>query len=155
MLHIYSDGSCINNGLPDAIASWSYVVTDDSNNVIEACTGRVIGEQNNNRAELTAFIKALQYVRNQRNEQFVMYVDYEAIYLYCNGKTRPKANRDLYREIRYILNVCEDRIVSVSKVKSHQTRFSVVNFINGLVDKIARKSISIFSDKGGDLVHSA
>lgn len=143
MNHIFSDGSCINNGLPDAIASWSYVVTDDNNNVIEASTGRVKGLQNNNRAELIAFIKALQYVRNERSDEFVMHVDFEALYLYCNGKARPKTNLDLYRHIGYLMNVCGSRI-TVEKVKAHKTQNSIVNFINGLVDKLARKSIEIF-----------
>ena len=143
MNHIFSDGSCINNGLPDAIASWSYVVTDDNNNVIEASTGRVKGLQNNNRAELIAFIKALQYVRNERSDEFVMHVDFEALYLYCNGKARPKTNLDLYRHIDYLMNVCGSRI-TVKKVKAHKTQNSIVNFINGLVDKLARKSIEIF-----------
>nr|DAV25103.1 MAG TPA: ribonuclease HI [Caudoviricetes sp.] len=147
MYHIFSDGSCINNGLPDAIASWSYVVTDEENIVIEASTGRVKGLQNNNRAELTAFIKALQYIRNERNDEFIIHVDFEALYLYCNGKARPKTNLDLYRHIDYLLNVCCPR-VTVEKVKAHKTQNSIIHFINGLVDKLARKSIQIFGGEG-------
>lgn len=147
MNHVFSDGSCINNGLPNAIASWSYVVTSNNNNdIIEASTGRVKGLQNNNRAELVAFIKALQYVRNERNETFIMHVDFEALYLYCNGKARPKTNLDLYRHIDYLMNVCGSRI-TVEKVQAHKTQNSIVHFINGLVDKLARKSVQIF---GGD-----
>lgn len=145
--HIYSDGSCINNGLENAIASWSYVVADENNNVIEACTGRVKGLQNNNRAELTAFIKALQYVRNERNCNYIIHVDFEALYLYCQGKSKPKSNIDLYRQIEYLLNVCGDKI-TVEKVKAHKTQSSIVNFINGLVDKLARKSIELFGNGG-------
>lgn len=145
--HIYSDGSCINNGLPNAIASWSYVVTDDKNDVLEACTGRVKGLQNNNRAELTAFIKALQFARNERNEKFIMHVDFEALYLYCNGKARPKTNLDLYREIDYLMRACSSRI-EVEKVKAHKTQYSITHFINGLVDKLARKSIELFGNGG-------
>lgn len=141
--NIYSDGSCINNGLENAVASWSYVVTDNSNNVTEACTGRVRGLQNNNRAELIAFIKALQYVRNERKDEFVMHVDFEALYLYCNGMARPKTNLDLYRQIDFLLNACSGR-VTVKKVKAHKTQSSIVHFINGLVDKLARKSLEIF-----------
>lgn len=147
MYHIFSDGSCINNGLPDAIASWSYVVTDEDNIVLEASTGRVKGLQNNNRAELTAFIKALQYIRNERNDEFIIHVDFEALYLYCNGKARPKTNLDLYRHIDYLLNVCCPR-VTVEKVKAHKTQNSIIHFINGLVDKLARKSIQIFGGEG-------
>lgn len=145
--HIYSDGSCINNGLSNAVASWSYVVTDENSNVIEASTGKVKGLQNNNRAELTAFIKALQYVRNERNERYIIHVDFEALYLYCIGKSNPKSNIDLYRQIEYLMKVCGDRI-TVEKVQAHKTQSSIVNFINGLVDKLARKSIELFGNGG-------
>ena len=147
MYHIYSDGSCVNNGLPNAIASWSYVVVDENNNVQEACTGRVTGAQNNNRAELVAFIKALQYIRNERNDSFIMHVDFEALYLYCNGKAKPKTNLDLYRNISYLLNICGSRL-QVEKVKAHKTQNNIINFINGLVDKMARKSVQLFGGEG-------
>ena len=143
--HIYSDGSCISNGLPNATASWSYVVTDSNNNIIEASTGRVQGTQNNNRAELIAFIKALQYVRNEIHNTYIMHVDFEALYLYCNGKARPKSNIDLYRRISYLLKVCGPRI-QVKKIKAHKTQDSITHFINGLVDKLARKSIELFQN---------
>ena len=136
---IFSDGSCINNGLPTAIASWSYVVTDLNNNVIEASTGKVKGEQNNNRAELTGFIKVLQYIKQDRD-------NYEALYLYCHGKCKPKANMDLYKEIRALLRICGDRVI-VEKVKAHKTKDGIVNFINGLVDKLARKSLAFFVEE--------
>lgn len=144
---IFSDGSCINNGLPTAIASWSYVVTDLNNNVIEASTGKVKGEQNNNRAELTGFIKVLQYIKQDRDKNiYTVYVDYEALYLYCQGKCRPKANMDLYKEIRALLRICGDRVI-VEKVKAHKTKDGIVNFINGLVDKLARKSLAFFTEE--------
>lgn len=143
MYHIYSDGACIKNGLPDAVASWSYVVTNDENTVIQASTGRVEGVQNNNRAELTAYIKALQYVKANKGE-YIMHVDFEALYLYCNGRSKPKSNLDLYREINKLSKICAPKIHSVTKVEAHKTKSSVVNFINGLVDKLARRSIEFF-----------
>lgn len=143
--NIYSDGSCINNGLPEAIASWSYVVTVGTGSVIQACTGRVEGMQNNNRAELIAFIKALQHVRDNKGN-YIMHVDYEALYLYCNGKCNPKANRDLYRKIDSLLSYCGNR-VTVTKVQAHKSKSSVVNFINGLVDRLARRSIEYFGEE--------
>lgn len=152
---IYSDGSCINNGLPTAIASWSYVVTDLDDNIIEASTGKLQGIQNNNRAELTAFIKVLKYIKQDRERNtYVVYVDYEALYLFCNGQCKPKSNIDLYREIRTLLRLCDGRVI-VEKVKAHKTRHGIVNFINGLVDKLARKSLIFFTEenkqKSGDL----
>lgn len=144
--HIYSDGSCINNGLPNAVATWSYVVADSQNTIIQACTGKVIGEQNNNRAELTAFIRCLQYIRYTKGE-FTIYVDFEALYLYCNGKSRPKSNLDLYRQIDKLHKVVGDRI-TVEKIQAHRASNSIVHFINGLVDKLARRSVEYFGDGG-------
>lgn len=144
--NIFCDGSCVNNGLPTAIASWSYVVTDLDNNVFEACTGKVKGIQDNNRAELTGFIKVLQYIKQDREKNtYTVYVDYEALYLYCNGQCRPKANLDLYKEIRTLLRLCDNRVI-VKKVKAHKTKYGIVNFINGLVDKLAKKSSIFFAE---------
>lgn len=145
--NIYSDGCCINNGLENAVASWSFVVLNENHEIIGACTGRVNGIQNNNRAELTAFIQALQYVRNERNDVFTIHVDFEAIYLYCNGKARPKKNLDLYRQIDYLIGIVGDR-VTVKKVKAHKTKESITHFINGLVDRLAKKSQEFFGSEG-------
>ena len=119
---------------------------DSDNSIVTASTGRVEGAQNNNRAELTAFINALHYVRANRG-QFVLHVDYEALYLYCNGQSKPKANKDLYREIDRIIRSCDTR-VTVVKVEAHKTKSSIVNFINGIVDKLARRSIEHFGTEG-------
>lgn len=144
--NIFCDGSCINNGLPTAIASWSYVVTDLNNNILEASTGKVKGIQNNNRAELTGFIKVLQYIKQDREKNtYTVYIDYEALYLYCNGQCKPKSNLDLYKEIRTLLKICGDRVI-VKKVKAHKTKDGIVNFINGLVDKLAKKSLVFFAN---------
>ena len=143
--HIYSDGSCINNGLPSAIASWSYLVTDSKGNVIEACTGKIKGPQNSNRAELVAFIKSLGFVaRTDRRSTFVIHVDYEAIYLYCNGKSNPKSNLDLYKEINRKLLQCKDREIEVVKVKAHTAGDSLKEFLNDTVDSLAKKTCLLF-----------
>lgn len=141
--HIYSDGSCVGNGLPTAVASWSYLVTDKSGNVVEACAGRINGQQNSNRAELVAFIKSLGYVLSNSKHDFVIHVDYEAIYLYCNGKSNPKSNFDLYREINKRLLKCNDRIIVV-KVKAHTSGDSIREILNDTVDGIARRACLLF-----------
>lgn len=147
MYHIYSDGACINNGLPDAVASWSYVVADENDSIIQACTGRVEGKQDNNRAELVAYINALKYVKENKG-QFIIHVDYQALYLYCNGKNRPKTNLDLYNEIDRLHKACSIKLAAVVKVQAHRSKSSVTNFINSLVDKMARRSIEFFGDNG-------
>lgn len=147
MYHVYSDGACINNGLPNAVASWSYVVTDENDSIVQACTGRVEGKQDNNRAELIAYINVLRYIKDNKG-QYIVHVDYEALYLYCNGKSRPKSNLDLYREIDRLHSKCSVKLAGVVKVQAHRSKSSVVNFINGLVDKLARRSIEFFGEGG-------
>lgn len=131
--------------MPNAIATWGYVVMQ-GNNVTEAGTGRVIGIQDSNRAELTAFIKALQYVRNQKGKMYVIYIDYEALFLYCNGKARPKKNLDLYKQINYLLEICKSR-VRVEKVKAHKPNTAMSNFMNDVADNLAKKSIALLGAK--------
>lgn len=139
---IYTDGSCINNGNENAIATWGYVVTNEDNKILEVCTGKVTGKQNSNRAELTAAIKALQHIKNNQDE-FILRTDFEALYLYCNGKSIYKSNHDLYKKITRLLNSCNDRVV-VEKVEAHKDKKSVINYINAFTDKVARKCCSLF-----------
>ena len=140
---IYTDGSCINNGCDNAIATWGYVVTNEDNKILEVSTGKVNGKQNSNRAELTAAIKALQHIKNSQ-EKYILRTDFEALYLYCNGRSTYKANHDLYKKITRLLSSCNNRVV-VEKVEAHKNSKSVINYINGLTDKLAKKCSDLFN----------
>lgn len=139
---IYTDGSCINNGNENAVATWGYVVTNENNKILEVSTGKVSGKQNSNRAELTAAIKALQHIKNTQ-DKFVLRTDYEALYLYCNGKSTYKSNHDLYKKINKLLNSCNDRVI-VEKVEAHKNSKSVIHYINNFTDKVAKRCANIF-----------
>lgn len=141
---IYTDGSCVNNGFENATATWGYVVTNEDNKIIEVCTGKVSGKQNSNRAELMAAIKALQHIKNNNQDKYTLRTDYEALYLYCNGKSTYKSNHDLYKKINRLLDSCNDR-VTVEKVEAHKSSKSVINFINGFTDKVAKKCADMFN----------
>ena len=59
--YIYTDGGCINNGKPNAIAGIGiYFGENDPRNVSK----KLIGQQTNNIAELTAIILAYQIIKN-------------------------------------------------------------------------------------------
>ena len=59
--YIYTDGGCINNGKPNAIAGIGiYFGENDPRNVSK----RLMGQQTNNIAELTALIVAYQIIKN-------------------------------------------------------------------------------------------
>jgi len=57
IINIYIDGSCINNGHPNALAGYGvYFKNDDKRNDY----ARVVGKQTNNTGELSAFIRAIE-----------------------------------------------------------------------------------------------
>lgn len=61
-INIYIDGSCINNGSPNAKAGYGvYFKPNDERNEY----ARVVGKQTNNTGELTAFIRAVEKMRDE------------------------------------------------------------------------------------------
>lgn len=142
MKYIYTDGCYMCNSVESVPATWSFVITNENNNILEVCTGKVLGEkQDSNRAELTAFLKALQYIE-RTDEDFTIRTDFEAVYLFANKKNRYRSNHDLYGEIAKILNTV-DKTVVVEKVKAHSGK-DAVGFINNFVDKVAKKMQILF-----------
>ena len=58
MTTVYVDGSCINNGKPNAVAGWAVFYGDDDPRNMSASLD---GDQTNNRAEITACVKAIEH----------------------------------------------------------------------------------------------
>lgn len=79
-LHIYADGSSLNN---PGYGGWAYIITDETGKVIETKTGSV-PHTTNNRMELTAAIEALKALQAlSANAPTVLYD--EAI-IYCDSQ---------------------------------------------------------------------
>jgi len=77
-INVYIDGACSNNGKPDAIAGYGiFFGENDSRNVSK----RVDGKQSNNTGELTAFIKTLEILKNEIQDQcpIHLYTDSEYV----------------------------------------------------------------------------
>lgn len=56
-MNVYTDGACLNNGFPNAIAGYGvYFSENDKRNEY----ARIIGKQSNNTGELTGFIRAVE-----------------------------------------------------------------------------------------------
>jgi len=75
-IDVYTDGSCINNGKPNAKAGIGvYFGENDPRNVSK----RVVGKQSNNTGELTAIITALTILKPeiQSNTKVVVHTDSE------------------------------------------------------------------------------
>lgn len=75
-INVYTDGSCIHNGKPNAKAGIGvYFGENDNRNV----SRRVVGKQSNNTAELTAIITALIILRDEimRGDNIIIHTDSE------------------------------------------------------------------------------
>ena len=83
IVNIYIDGSCINNGNPNAIAGYGvYFKNDDKRNEY----ARVVGKQTNNTGELTAFIRAIEIMHDELT------------------KTPPPSNKiNIYTDSEYVI----------------------------------------------------
>ena len=83
IVNIYIDGSCINNGYPNAIAGYGvYFNNDDKRNEY----ARVVGKQTNNTGELTAFIRAIEIMHDELT------------------KTPPPSNKiNIYTDSEYVI----------------------------------------------------
>ena len=58
---VYTDGSCINNGKPDAKGGWAYVIMGDDDKIAKMNSGQVVTpEVTNNRMEMEAVLMALR-----------------------------------------------------------------------------------------------
>ena len=79
-INVYIDGSCINNGKENAVAGYGvYFKEDDEKNEYN----RVEGKQTNNTGELTAFIRALEILKD-KNIRINIYTDSEYV-IKCAG----------------------------------------------------------------------
>lgn len=74
MIVVYTDGACVNNGKPNAIAGIGvYFGPNDSRNV----SRRIIGKQSNNTAELSAIIEVFSILEEEikLGKQIIIYSD--------------------------------------------------------------------------------
>jgi len=79
MINVYIDGSCRNNGKKNAISGYGvYFSEDDSRNESKKIEG---DKHTNNIAELTAFIRCLEILKDniENNEQINIYTDSEYV----------------------------------------------------------------------------
>ncbi|KAF8607734.1 hypothetical protein BDV93DRAFT_552562 [Ceratobasidium sp. AG-I] len=142
-IEVWTDGSCLGNGKPGARAAYAvYFAPNDPRNE----SGRVPGQQTNNRGELLAVIRALEII-DEDAPMLTVYTDSKYT-IQCvtdpnwlpkwiakgglNGSNKPAANYSMVRYLDALLNCRGDRVALVH-VKAHQT-----NVGNNAVDKLAR-----------------
>ena len=144
VLHVYTDGSCENNGRPNAKAGYGvYFGNRDPRNV----SAPLKGPATNNRAELTALIAALEIIGTTR---VVLYTDSQ----YCiNGITswikgwkkygwktatgQPVMNKDLWLKFDELY---DPRRATVKYVKAHDESVG-----NEMADVLAKHGASLYT----------
>lgn len=126
---IFTDGSCLNNGQPDASAGWAVIIKGD---IETNLSGKLPGEkQTNNRAELYALLKALEWVQEHPEVKASIYSDSKIAIDGILGKSQRKANRDIWFEIEKICPLVAGQLTEVKNVERNQNREA---------DELARRS---------------
>lgn len=128
-VEIYIDGSCLNNGQPDASAGWAVIIKGDTETNL---SGKLPGEkQTNNRAELYALQKALEWVQEHPEVKATIYSDSKIAIGGVLGTSQRKANRDIWVEIEKLCPMVAGQLTEVKHVGRNQNREA---------DELARRS---------------
>ena len=130
---LWADGACKGNGAKNAIAGWGVVLK--MGDYEKTYSGKVPGDQTNNRAELTAVISGLAELKYKC--QVTVYTDSKTVCSapgcilrgYMTASKKPAANRDLLEELAHLLDFHD---VKFEKVAGHSG-----NKYNELCDQLA------------------
>ena len=143
MIRIYTDGACSGNPGP---GGWGFVVIEEGN--IKRYSG---GETSttNNRMELTAAIRAIEYV--DKNTEILLFTDSTYVKKgitewitnskknnWQTSSKKPVLNKDLWLKLDKYNNECN---ISWTWVKAHQTDNSDDTLYNNMADELATSAI--------------
>ena len=141
-IYVYTDGSCINNGKPNAKAGIGiYFSKNDYRNI----SWRIPGKQTNNVAELSAIILAILILKKELDEgkNIVIYSDslYAIRCLTTYGRRldlqKPVPNLEL---IKKGLSLMRPNI-RLKHIRSHTHKKDRHSIGNEMADKLAREAI--------------
>ena len=143
MIRIYTDGACSGNPGP---GGWGFVVIDQGN--ITRHSGGEISTTNN-RMELTAAIKAIEYV--DKNTAILLCTDSTYVKKgitewitnwkknnWLNSSKKPVLNKDLWLKLDKYNN---EYNISWTWVRAHQTDNSDDTVYNNMADELATSAI--------------
>lgn len=134
---IYTDGSCIGNPGP---GGWAYLLLNSELEEIHFANG---GETSttNNRMEMLALIKALEYLDSQKSKynsaEFNIFSDSNLLVQTINSGWKKKANLDLWLQI--------DQLLPKFNFKMNWVKAHHLNVYNNRVDQLAREAAELFS----------
>ena len=126
MYEIYTDGSCLKN---PGKGGWAFAIFKN-NKLLQLGSG-ANSNTTNNRMELTAIIKALEFTKFKNIE---IYSDSQLCINCAQNIWKKKANLDLWKEFE---NYSKTKNINFHWVKGHSG-----NKYNDFVDKLAFKEAS-------------
>lgn len=147
--YCFTDGSCLNNGKKNSIASWAVIFPEhpsyNSSKII-------IDHPTNNRGELLAIINAIE-ISNEiyQNKPLYIYTDSEYV-INCmtkwikkwkingwiNSKNKPVENKDLLQNLDSLISF---KIIHFKWVHAHSNLSDWKSKYNNEVDNLAKKTI--------------
>ena len=158
-MHIYTDGSCINNGRPNAQAGYGvYFGKDDERNISEPLDS---GKPTNNRAELKAIIEAVKKsidILEKKCIQLVIHTDSEYS-MRCFGEYGRKCAVNHWKDKKGDMIVNHDLIkeglpyfrkyslLELYHVKAHTNRSDVHSIGNRIADQLAVQGAKKYGEK--------
>lgn len=146
---VYTDGSCSNNGFPNAMAGIGiYFNENDSKNV----SRRVVGKQSNNTAELTAIIETLHILQSDIKQGKIIHIYSDSKYaIRCCTEYGEKCqlnkweknipNKDLVKQA-YQLKKQYDN-VELIHIKAHTNNTDIHSLGNDGADRLANHAIGL------------
>ncbi len=121
-IEIWTDGSCVGNGTPDAVGGWGLVIVRDDIRLIENSGGPAPGDMGiptNNRMEMQAIIEALKYCEGHTLDVTIK-SDSNLVVATVNQFWKKKSNLDLWAELEGVLKLARKTCsVEIIWVKAH------------------------------------
>jgi len=128
-LEIYTDGSCIGNGLSNASCGWAYAIILGQEEIF--FSGGWTGGTNN-QAEMRAVIEALKKIKSHASNPITVYSDSRYVVETLNGNYTISKNQDLWAELKKLVNTFPH--IRFLWVKGHAN-----NRYNNIVDQMANQ----------------
>lgn len=149
-IFVYTDGSCIHNGKPNAKAGIGvYFGKNDKRNV----SRRVKGKQSNNTAELTAIIEVFTILKKELNNHIAIYTDSQYSMRCATSYGRKMESIQWKKDfpnkllVKTIYNLFKNhKNVKLFHIKAHSGKQDKHSLGNEEADRLANESIGVKKD---------
>lgn len=147
---IYTDGSSLNNANKNKRrAGCAYLVLQDNKYVY--LSGRYLGEETNNFAELSAIYSAFCWMYHHQDEFYknlTFFIDSKYAINIVNKTNTPKVNKELIDKIFAKEKIFIDNgfKITYKHVAAHTGKKDIHSKANDMVDKTAKKCAEIGED---------